>query len=70
MSVCLCVCLGDIQVLKLLILDISEQSAILSVESMRYQDERVLLGYVLHYIATPYKNVTFYDGRDGCGADG
>ena len=33
-------------------------------------DPRALLGYVISYIEAPYKNVTFYDGRDACGGDG
>jgi len=33
-------------------------------------DPRTLLGYMVHRIEAPYKNVTLYDGRDACGGDG
>lgn len=62
--------IGNIKELRVIVSDITDRSAILQCEAMMYPDERVLLGYVLHYIATPFKNVTYYDGRDGCGADG
>lgn len=50
--------------------DISERAAILLCEAMKFPDERVLLGYVIHSIPTLHKNITYYDGRDGCGGDG
>lgn len=37
---------------------------------MHYDDNRVLLGYVLHYKEAPYANVSMFDGRDVCGGDG
>lgn len=33
-------------------------------------DERSLLGYVIHYKPAPEENVTLFDGRDACGFDG
>lgn len=62
--------LGNIKPLRVVVTDISERSAILACETMTFSDERVLLGYVLHFIATPFRNISYYDGRDGCGADG
>lgn len=56
--------------LKVIVVEIADVAAILSCESMKYEDDRVLLGYVLHYIAAPHQNVTLYDGRDACGGDG
>lgn len=44
--------------------------AVIDVEAMKYDDNRVLLGYVLHYKPAPYANVSMYDGRDACGGDG
>lgn len=44
--------------------------AIIDVEAMKYDDHRVLLGYVLHYKQAPYQNVSLYDSRDACGGDG
>lgn len=54
----------------MIVVEIADVAAILSCESMKYEDDRVLLGYVLHYIAAPHQNVTLYDGRDACGGDG
>lgn len=34
------------------------------------EDERSLLGYVIHYKPAPTENVTLFDGRDACGFDG
>lgn len=61
---------GNVTILKVIVAEIASVAAILSCEAMRYTDERVLLGYVLHYIPAPYQNVTLYDGRDACGGDG
>lgn len=49
---------------------VASVAAIIDVDPMPFEDERVLLGYVLHYIVAPFQNVTFYDGRDACGGDG
>lgn len=46
-----------------------DTAAIITFETVHYPDERVLLGYVLHYVATKDRNVKMYEGRDGCGAD-
>lgn len=61
---------GNVTLLKVIVTDIASVAAILSCEAMRYSDERVLLGYVLHYIPAPHQNVTLHDGRDACGGDG
>lgn len=52
------------------VVDVASVAAIIDVDAMKFEDDRVLLGYVLHYIVSPYQNVTFYDGRDACGGDG
>lgn len=60
----------NVTMLKVVVIEIASVAAILSCEAMRYADDRVLLGYVLHYIPAPHRNVTLYDGRDACGGDG
>lgn len=62
--------LGNVTNLRVEIDTVSSIAALLKCEAMKYDDERVLLGYVLHYIATPHRNVSLYDGRDACGGDG
>lgn len=52
------------------VVNIASVAAIIDLDAMKFEDERVLLGYVLHYIVSPYQNVTLYDGRDACGGDG
>lgn len=61
---------GNVTLLKVIVVEIASVAAILTCEAMKYQDERVLLGYVLHYIPAQHQNVTLYDGRDACGGDG
>lgn len=40
-------------------------------ESVKFEDdERSLLGYVIHYKPAPQETVTLFDGRDACGFDG
>lgn len=34
-----------------------------------FSDERQLLGYIVHYMPTPFRNVTMFEGRDACGGD-
>lgn len=60
----------NVTLLKVIVVDIANVAAILSCEAMKYNDERVLLGYVLHYIPSTHQNVTQFDGRDACGGDG
>lgn len=43
--------------------------AILELEPLQYEDERQLLGYIVHYMPTPFRNVTMFEGRDACGGD-
>lgn len=43
--------------------------AILELKPLPYEDERQLLGYILHYMPSPFKNVTMFEGRDACGGD-
>ena len=49
---------------------IASVAAIIDLETMYYEDERSLLGYVLYYMVAPFQNVSLYDGRDACGGDG
>lgn len=44
--------------------------AVIDVEAMKYDDNRVLLGYVLHFKPAPFQNVSLFDSRDACGGDG
>lgn len=49
---------------------VGPQGAIIELNTIVYDDERVLLGYIVYYMVAPYRNVTMYDGRDACGGDG
>lgn len=43
--------------------------AILTLVPLQYEDERQLLGYIVHYMPTPFRNVSMFEGRDACGGD-
>ncbi|XP_031636037.1 insulin-like receptor isoform X2 [Contarinia nasturtii] len=55
--------------LNVRITTISYSAVVMELTPLPYDDERQLLGYLLHYMPAPYKNVTMYDGRDACGGD-
>lgn len=57
-------------ILKVNITALHSRGAALEWQSFSGGDYRKLLGYVVSYMESPYKNVTFYDGRDACGGDG
>ncbi|XP_014256336.1 insulin-like receptor [Cimex lectularius] len=48
----------------------SPQGALIRWKQFEHYDTRTLLGYVVYSIEAPYRNITLYDGRDGCGGDG
>lgn len=56
--------------LNVSITKIESFSAILEWEPLKLDDERSLLGYLVYSIYAPFQNVTLFDGRDACGADG
>lgn len=43
--------------------------AILELKQLAYDDEGQLIGYILYYMPAPFKNVSMFDSRDGCGND-
>lgn len=61
---------GNVTELKVNVSQIQAAVVILSWDPFVLNDHRSLLGYVVHSIEAPYRNVTLYDGRDGCGGDG
>lgn len=40
------------------------RGAVIEFDSMPYEDERSLLGYILYSIPAPFQNVSLFDGRD------
>lgn len=62
--------IGNVTELKVEIGIIYSKAVILRWNQFKMDDQRSLLGYVVHSIEAPYKNVSLYDGRDGCGGDG
>lgn len=44
--------------------------AIIDVTAIKYEDHRVLLGYVVHFKPAPLRNISPFDRRDVCGGDG
>lgn len=59
----------NVTTLHVNITKLSEKVAILELEPLQYEDERQLLGYIVHYMPTPFRNVTMFEGRDACGGD-
>lgn len=59
-----------VTILNATVQSVSSRAVIIKADAMKYEDTRTLLGYVMHYIVAPFKNVTLYDGRDACGGDG
>ncbi|XP_055591347.1 insulin-like receptor [Uranotaenia lowii] len=49
---------------------VSSETAIVQWAPFKMEDSRQLLGYVIYYIKAPFKNVTFFDGRDACNSQG
>lgn len=45
------------------------RSAIIEWDPVLMDDERSLIGYVVHHKQAPFKNVSLYEGRDACGFD-
>lgn len=62
-------CAGNVDTLNALTLRVTDVGAIVLFETKHYLDDRVLLGYVIHYIQSDTQNVQIYEGRDGCGVD-
>lgn len=60
---------GSVKELNIIVNRIADVAAVVAFEPIHYPDERVLLGYVLHFLATNSRNVKMYEGRDGCGGD-
>lgn len=56
--------------LKVNITKIQPTMVLMDLEPLFYEDQRQLLGYLVYYMPAPYQNVTMFDGRDACGADG
>lgn len=56
-------------VLNAFALRVTDVNAIIVFETKHYQDDRKLLGYVLHYIEAKTRDVQMYERRDGCGVD-
>lgn len=61
---------GNLDTLNVTAATIMPFGAIIEVKAMHYDDNRVLLGYVLYFKAAPFNNVTLFDSRDACGGDG
>lgn len=59
----------DVKPLTVNITKIRSKVAILELKPLIYDDDRQLLGYILHYMPAPFKNVTMFEGRDACGGD-
>lgn len=65
----LCAFAGSVKELNIIVTRIADVAAVVAFEPIHYPDDRVLLGYVLHFLATKSRNVKMYEGRDGCGGD-
>nr|CAD7259749.1 unnamed protein product [Timema shepardi] len=61
---------GNVTALKVYVTQTSSQAVVLMWSQFDHYDPRSLLGYVVYSTEAPYQNVTLYDGRDACGADG
>lgn len=59
----------DVKPLYVNITKISYNVAILELKPLPYDDERQLLGYIVHYMPAPFRNVSMFEGRDACGGD-
>ena len=61
----------DEQVLNVSVADVSNKNMILQWNNFRatLADKRQLLGYIISYIETTTRNVTYYE-RSACGGDG
>nr|CAD7199357.1 unnamed protein product [Timema douglasi] len=60
----------NVTALKVYVTQTSSQAVVLMWSQFDHYDPRSLLGYVVYSTEAPYQNVTLYDGRDACGADG
>nr|CAD7460923.1 unnamed protein product [Timema tahoe] len=61
---------SNVTALKVDVTQTRSQAVILMWSQFDHYDPRSLLGYVVYSTEAPYQNVTLYDGRDACGADG
>ncbi|KAJ6635921.1 Insulin-like receptor, partial [Pseudolycoriella hygida] len=61
---------GNVTNLATKISSVMHFGAVIDVQSMKYADSRVLMGYVAYFRPAPFQNVTLFDGRDACGGDG
>lgn len=60
---------GDIQELIITKITPSETAAMLTVQPISFDDQRVFLGYQYFYMEAPFQNVSIYENRHGCGYD-
>lgn len=60
----------NVKPLDVKVAQIFSHAALLNWQSLKLEDERSLLSYVVFYTPAAYKNITIWDGRDACGNDG
>lgn len=60
----------DMDVLNVTLSKVTSFAGLIVWPPFQTPDPRTLLGYMVHRIEAPYRNVTLYDGRDACGGDG
>lgn len=59
----------DLRTFNATIIDVNSNSAIVEVDLVSFEDFTLLMGYIYYYKEAPYRNVTKFDGRHGCGSD-
>ncbi|XP_030373833.1 insulin receptor [Scaptodrosophila lebanonensis] len=63
------ICGKAVRTLEATIEDLNSTAVRIAVSLMSWEDIETLIGYSYHYMESPHRNVTRFDGRHGCGHD-